>query len=239
MHYLMLELCYFGNLLGIAHVYWYTKSMVMRKLFFAYGSGPLMWSILAMRNSLVFHDFDKMTTLMMHASPAITAWTLRWFPRSDDPAASSSGTVLQLVLLPLVFYFVWVIVYYWFTFVALKSRIEGRGRQTMFSLMVPKRDRTKASRSPLARLVLLAPEPYQPIAYLSLHAIAASVAFIPVKVLWDHYFIHTGILLFCLAVSVWNGGNYYFKVFAKKYITRLEEEAKQQMQQQQQQIKQS
>lgn len=33
-----------------------------------------MWSIVAMRNSLVFHDGDKITTLMMHASPALSAW---------------------------------------------------------------------------------------------------------------------------------------------------------------------
>lgn len=37
-------------------------------------TGPLMWSIVAMRNSLVFHDGDKITTLMMHASPALSAW---------------------------------------------------------------------------------------------------------------------------------------------------------------------
>ena len=41
---------------------------------FAVMTGPLMWSIVAMRNSLVFHDGDKITTLMMHASPAISAW---------------------------------------------------------------------------------------------------------------------------------------------------------------------
>lgn len=37
-------------------------------------TGPLMWAIVAMRNSLVFHDGDKITTLMMHASPALCAW---------------------------------------------------------------------------------------------------------------------------------------------------------------------
>lgn len=41
---------------------------------FAVMTGPLMWSIVAMRNSLVFHDGDKITTLMMHASPALSAW---------------------------------------------------------------------------------------------------------------------------------------------------------------------
>ena len=33
-----------------------------------------MWSIIAMRNELTFHDVDKHTTLMMHASPAVCAW---------------------------------------------------------------------------------------------------------------------------------------------------------------------
>lgn len=41
---------------------------------FAVMSGPLMWSIVAMRNSLVFHDGDKMTTLLIHASPALASW---------------------------------------------------------------------------------------------------------------------------------------------------------------------
>lgn len=44
------------------------------QLAFAHMAGPLTWAIVAMRNSLVFHDFDKMTTLMMHASPAMVAW---------------------------------------------------------------------------------------------------------------------------------------------------------------------
>ena len=57
--YLMLELCYFGNFLGMLHVYVWPQNVIMRKLAFSVCSGPLMWSIMAMRNSLVFHDVDK------------------------------------------------------------------------------------------------------------------------------------------------------------------------------------
>ena len=31
-----------------------------------------------MRNSLVFHDGDKMTTLLVHSSPALGAWWVGW-----------------------------------------------------------------------------------------------------------------------------------------------------------------
>lgn len=231
-HYLMLELCYFGNFIGIAHLYYWRNSIFLRKVAFAYGAGPLMCSILLMRNSLVFHDFDKTTTLMMHASPAIVAWTLRWYPEASWVATLTKDQLLdvnssswyELFVQPVGFYFAWVFMYYILTFVALHDRIEGRGRATMFSMMVPK-DPERAKRSALARVVLKSPANVQPIVYLACHAAAASVAFIPVKLFFDNFYLHTMVLAFCLGVSVWNGGNYYFKVFAKKYLKQLQEKA--------------
>jgi hypothetical protein len=186
-----------------------------------------------MRNSLVFHDFDKTTTLMMHASPAIVAWTLRWFPEASWVATLSaeqlsdmnSATWYEMFVQPVALYFVWVFLYYIITFVALKSRIEGRGRATMFSLMVPKNNPEAAKRSALARVVLKAPESMQSFVYLGCHAIAASLSFLHVKFCFNNFYLHTLFLVYCLSVSVWNGGNYYFKVFAKKYLMQLQEKA--------------
>lgn len=39
-----------------------------RQFSFAIMSGPLMWSIVAMRNQLVFHSGDKITTLVSCAA---------------------------------------------------------------------------------------------------------------------------------------------------------------------------
>ncbi len=44
------------------------------QLAFGQMSGYLTWAIVAMRNSLVFHDLDKITTLFMHISPALVGW---------------------------------------------------------------------------------------------------------------------------------------------------------------------
>jgi len=231
-HYLMFEICYVANLLGMAHVYWYPDSAFMAKLAFAYGAGPLMWSIIAMRNSLVFHSFDKMTTLMMHASPAITAWTLRWYPNPTRISTMTPEFVTrmqtaswyEMTVFPVIFYLLWVITYYMTTFVLLKHRIEAKGRATMFSLMVPS-DKEKARRSPLARMVISFPRSLQPFLYLTCHGIAATLALLPTKLFYDYYWLHTAALLFCLGLAVWNGGNYYFKVFAKKYLAQLEAQA--------------
>lgn len=216
--YLMLELCYFGNFLGMLHVYVWPQNLMMRKLAFSVCSGPLMWSIMAMRNSLVFHDVDKVTTLMMHASPALAGWSLRWFPddhyRMNDQFAVA--TLWELVVLPILFYCCWVVFYYFVCFVFLNDRIKRQGGVTMFDIMVPK-DKAKVAKSAVLRFITSFPDQWQPVVYLMLHGIMASVSFIPTYVFWNHFVLHTCALLFCLSLSIWNGGTFYFKVFAKKY----------------------
>ena len=154
-----------------------------------------------------------------HPSPT---WSAALTPEQATAFTTSSWT--ELFFLPVAFYFVWVVFYYLITFVVLHKRIVGRGRATMFSLMVPK-DPEAAKRSPLAKVVLSAPEKIQPIAYLACHAIAASLSFLPVKLFYDSYVLHTLGLMYCLGLCIWNGGNYYFKVFAKKYLAQLQKEA--------------
>ena len=232
-HYLMLELCYVGNFLGIASTYGWPTSILLRKVSFAFGAGPLLWSIVAMRNSLIFHDVERTSTLMMHASPAITVWTLRWYPaekwlsslNAAQLSAFHTSSWFDLFVVPMLFYIGWVVFYYLTTFVLLRERIEGRGRVTMFQLMVPKKDSEAAKRSPLARTVHKFPEKLQPLAYLGCHFAAGSLSFMPIKLFWDYWYLHTLALLYCLGLSVWNGGNYYFKVFAKRYLAQLQEEA--------------
>jgi hypothetical protein len=227
-HWLMLEFCYLGNLAGLYFAFLAPASAAARRVAFGVSAGPLMFSILAMRNSLVLHSADHMTTLMMHASPAVFAWVLRWRP---DPAWTAgmgaaeraeydTATWAQLTLASLGFYFAWLAAYALIFFLLLPRRIEARGRMTMMKLMVPA-DAAKAARSPLARLVNAAPPRARPLAYLACHALAATVAFLPVKLFWASQIAHTTALLGCLSVAAWNGGGYYFHVFAKKYAASL------------------
>lgn len=71
-----LDFCYFVNVLSaIGMVYpepWFLK------LNFVFANGPLAWAILAWRNSLVFHSVDKITSVFIHAFPALLTYCWRW-----------------------------------------------------------------------------------------------------------------------------------------------------------------
>ena len=54
---------------------------------FAFSMGPLLWSILAFRNSLVYHSLDKVTSLFLHLFPACVCVANRWHPLPAMAAA--------------------------------------------------------------------------------------------------------------------------------------------------------
>lgn len=92
---------------------------------------------------------------------------------------------------------------------------------TMFTIMVPRHNPEKVKRSALARTIVKAPDRLQPIVYLCVHAVAATASFLPTLVFFRSFWVHTAAVVFCLSLAAWNGGNYYFEVFAAKYMQRV------------------
>ncbi|KAL4422696.1 hypothetical protein ABPG75_008893 [Micractinium tetrahymenae] len=228
MHYMMLEYCYAANLVAFVYLFLSPQSAVLRRFSFAIMSGPLMWSIVAMRNSLVFHSGDKITTLMMHASPALSAWCMRWYPRPEWTAGMSpeqlaewnSASWPQMALLPAALNLAWVTVYYLVVFVLVNKRIQKRGYQNMFTAMVT---RPSARKSTLAKLVLSAPPPVQPLFYLCIHTFASWLSLLPTKLWFDSFWAHTAIIILVMLVAAWNGASFYFRVFAKQLMKEQSE----------------
>lgn len=153
---------------------------------------------------------------------------MRWRPRPEWSLGMSDAKLQQwqtagwveMAIYPMGFYIAWVALYYFLTFLVLAKHIRKRGYANMFTIMVLK---DQAKKSGLARLVLKAPKMLQPIFYLSIHTISSWVAVLPTKLLWDHCWLHTAMVGLILLQSVWNGANFYFKVFAKRYMAELEE----------------
>lgn len=223
MHYMMLEYCYAANLVSFAYLFLKPQSAHLRRFSFAIMSGPLMWSIVAMRNQLVFHSGDKITTLMMHASPALSAWCMRWYPRhewmdgmsAEQLADWNSASWPQMALLPAALNLAWVTVYYLAIFVVFNKRITQRGYQNMFTAMVT---RPSARKSALAKLVLSVPPPVQPLFYLCIHTFASWLSLLPTKIWYASFWAHTAIIIFIMFVATWNGASFYFRVFAKQLM---------------------
>jgi Protein of unknown function (DUF2838) len=70
-HYFMLDWCYFCQVLLLVYVHVFPSSPVLFQAVFAVANGPLVIAIVMWRNSLVFHDLDKLTSAFIHLMPAI------------------------------------------------------------------------------------------------------------------------------------------------------------------------
>lgn len=59
MHYYLLDFCYYANLLLILQAWALPEWCLLEKALFSFATGPLAWSIILFRNSMIFHSLDK------------------------------------------------------------------------------------------------------------------------------------------------------------------------------------
>ena len=102
-HYFMLDFCYFCNLAVVVNVLWLPNSPWLYWMTYACAMGPVSIAIVAWRNSMVFHSLDKMTSLLIHAFPALMVFVDRWLvdsPMSRDCSPNAVPPALPESLRP-------------------------------------------------------------------------------------------------------------------------------------------
>eukprot|EP00049_Salpingoeca_infusionum_P011530 m.200579 g.200579 ORF g.200579 m.200579 type:complete len:312 (+) comp14962_c0_seq1:169-1104(+) len=239
MHYFLYDFCYLVNYMSVilcllayvrvrfnistvfAH---FTPKLV--KVGYGFSSGPLLLAIYALRNSLVFHSADRLTTVFIHASPAILMWVLRWETNVDrhmfpldgasmdhhfqpPEAARAASAYVELVLAPFALYLVcWTVPYYFWLFVIKANRIKEQDYDTLYTYTMKAKTLQKLSKK--------VPEPLQPVLYLGAHALLIFLSLQLPFLLWHSFTLHTIVLILMLASSVRNGASWYFKVFPRQ-----------------------
>eukprot|EP00191_Tetraselmis_sp_GSL018_P021021 CAMPEP_0177578692 /NCGR_PEP_ID=MMETSP0419_2-20121207/496_1 /TAXON_ID=582737 /ORGANISM="Tetraselmis sp., Strain GSL018" /LENGTH=354 /DNA_ID=CAMNT_0019067177 /DNA_START=230 /DNA_END=1295 /DNA_ORIENTATION=- len=216
LHYYFFDFCYLANALLLLHCWvpalW--SSQWLWKALFACCAGPLAWSIPALRNSLVLHDFERTTSVFMHWSPAAVAWALHWYPGSPlhpsycvgaAECPSRAAGVMELTVAPAAIYLTWNL--------DLEKKIRERGYDTVYSYMM-----RKSGMGPLFEGLRPAT---RPAAYLSLHCACCFICFALSHVFWVSFWAHTVMLVAVSAAAVWNGSCFYFDYFAFRYAPSL------------------
>lgn len=198
--------------------------VTLAKIAFALSLGPLLWSILAFRNSLVYHSFDKVTSLFLHWFPACVCWAHRWHPPQSLIEALETNESLKdkwntasfqdLCLLPMLPYLTWAVLYYLKIFVVSQKRISERKYATLFNYVTSKKGL-------FAYVVLKFPRRAQPLAYLSLHCLLTAAVMAFNVLWWRHEMACTIIIMAALGLACWNGASFYFNVFAHRYLASL------------------
>jgi len=220
-HYFLFDLCYYVNILNFVFLWILPQSPSLFVACYCLSHGAVASAIITWRNSLVFHDSDKVTSLFIHIYPPFTFTVIRHFyPGSEErfPALKQLPHLhpWQALLLSSAIYLVWQLLYWKLVYVDRRKKVESGQRTTSLHWMLKKPG--------LIGDILSKVKPENRELYFMLGQFAYAVLTdVPaVFVLYDSPFWSGAYLLLILSVSVWNGGGFYIEVFGRKFERELE-----------------
>ncbi|XP_006460144.1 hypothetical protein AGABI2DRAFT_68552 [Agaricus bisporus var. bisporus H97] len=221
-HYFLFDLCYYVNIINFIYIWLLPSNAALFVACYCLSHGPLASAVITWRNSLVFHDQEKVTSLFIHIYPAFTFTVIRHF----YPGASERFPALlkitrldpvRALLLSGAIYCSWQLLYYKFVLVDRRHKIESGQRTTSFSYLL------NDQRGVIGKFLSLIPPPYREKGFLGGQLVYAVLTVLPAVLLLYNSSIWSGcFLILIFAVSVWNGGGFYIEVFGRKFERELE-----------------
>ncbi|ROT34811.1 hypothetical protein SODALDRAFT_329461 [Sodiomyces alkalinus F11] len=231
-HYFLADLCYFVNFLLMISIWVFPNSKHLFTSVYCLAFGNNAVAIIMWRNSLVFHSFDKVTSLFIHIMPCATLHCMvhLWpdglqasrFPAIWDlkhsPVASATASVniLSMLAWSSVPYAVWQLSYYFFITVRRREKIAA-GRPTSFTWL-----RRSYSKSWIGKLVLSLPNALQEPAFMAIQCFYAMLTMIPCPLWFLSRYASSAFLMVVFSWSVYNGATYYIDVFGRRFQKELE-----------------
>ncbi|THG99537.1 hypothetical protein EW145_g7247 [Phellinidium pouzarii] len=220
-HYFLFDLCYYATILNFIFIWFAPSSATLWIACYCMSHGSLASAVITWRNSLVFHDFDKVTSLFIHIyAPLVFTVIRHHYPgvESRFPAVAKAPRLepLKAFGFSAVIYIIWQALYYKFVLIDRRKKIESGERTTSFSWMLNDR------RGVIGRMLGRVPQRYREFSFMTGQLIYTMVVELPVLVLYQSSFWSATYLLFLFSMSVWNGGGFYIEVFGRKFERELE-----------------
>jgi len=231
-HYFLADLCYFVNLLLMLSLWVFPGSKRLFTAVYCLAFGNNAVAIIMWRNSLVFHSFDKVTSLFIHVMPCATLHCIvHLYPPEQQeirfPAIfaiknaevgshAAYGNIVSMLAWSSIPYAMWQLSYYFFITVRRREKIAA-GRPTSFTWL-----RRSYSKVWIGRIVLSLPEELQEAAFMLIQYCYAVLTMLPCPI-WFHYkYASAAFLVIVFGWSVYNGSTYYIDVFGKRFQKELE-----------------
>ncbi|KAH9850061.1 hypothetical protein C2E23DRAFT_870278 [Lenzites betulinus] len=221
-HYFLFDLCYYCSLLDLIFLWAMPDSPALFVACYCLSLGSLASAVITWRNSLVFHDWDKVTSLFIHIYPPLVFSVIRhWYPGANErfPAIRDVPHLppCRSLLLSAILYMIWQLLYWKFVLIDRRAKVESGQRITSFTFLL--NDKRGAIGRSLARI----PPQYREISFMGGQLAYSVVTELPaVFLLYDSAFWSAAYVLLLFAVSVWNGGGFYIEVFGRKFERELE-----------------
>ncbi|KAF5984567.1 f-box [Fusarium coicis] len=231
-HYFLADLCYFTNLLLALSIWVFpgSKRLFTASYCLAFGNNAV--AIIMWRNSLVFHSFDKVTSLFIHIMPCATLhcivhlfspdeqkerfpaiWTIKNSPPGSPTAYANVVSMLAWSSLPYIF---WQVLYYIFITVRRRDKIAA-GRPTSFTWL-----KKSYAKTWLGKFVLRQPEHMQEATFMMIQYSYALLTMLPCPLWFLSRWASAGFLMVVFTWSIYNGATYYIDVFGVRFQKELE-----------------
>ena len=138
----MLDFCYFINVSVAIQVIFYPNHLEWFQTNYVLTTGPFCFAIILFRNSLVFHDLEKLTQFCLHAFPPLIMHMVRWnmmttkLPIKDGEIDGGSLSLLGLFVWPLALYGIWLVAYLLITSVFLHNYLRDKDVMTLYRYLM-------------------------------------------------------------------------------------------------------
>ena len=231
-HYFLADLCYFVNFLLFLSIWAFpsSKRLFIAAYCLAFGNNAV--AIIMWRNSLVFHDFDKVTSLFIHIMPCATLHCMvhllspdeqakrfpaLWVIKNSPPGSPTAyANILSMLAWSTIPYAVWQLTYYVFITVRRREKIAA-GRPTSYTWL-----RRSYANTWIGRFLLWMPENLQEATFMMIQYSYAVLTMLPCSLWFYSRWASSGFMMVVFTWSVYNGSTYYIDVFGKRFQKELE-----------------
>lgn len=227
-HFLLWDFCYWANFLCMAYCWFLSTDFKWFQVVFMCANGPLAWSVLAFNHSLIFHSFAHVTSVVVHVSPLILTYGIRWYTQplvnsgfgfdhfticaSEDDCQKVSPYELVFTAMTR-FYIWWLVLYYVWIFVVLGKYIEERSYQTLWDRILVMKPVGPILKGMLQRFPKLLVQGV----YLVIHLFFSIVTMLVACLLWYNQVAHFAFLVMISLSTIKNAATFYFEVFEGEY----------------------
>ncbi|EEB08027.1 membrane transporter [Schizosaccharomyces japonicus yFS275] len=221
--YFVADFCYWGNFFLAFYIWMFPNSERMFILCYAISYGTLAWSVVAWKNSLVFHSLDKITSLFIHFFPPLLLHCLvhlssKEFLKQRFPSIVNLDhiSIKSSFKLATISYAIWQIWYYFFIQVGKRDEIAA-GKPTSFTWL-----KKAYANTGIGIAVSYLPESFHPFAFMLIQYLYSVITIAPCAIWFRSRLYSTLFITFIFSSSVWNGASYYVDVFGRKFQKELE-----------------
>jgi hypothetical protein len=193
---------------------------------FAISNGPLAFSVLLFRNSLVFHSMDKLISCFIHISPALLTYCIRW----HQPEIKEMGEMLDFTICDVddseCYNLLWATFiptacfagHQFFNFLFLSFICPPKeGYLTIYKYLVG----DEQSRGKMFGLVSCAPPSLRQLMFSCINICFAFMTLLPTMLWYKSQHAHLAFLVVVTFVCIYNGASFYIDVFSQRYAKRL------------------